>query len=734
MLTSPAEDDNPRLQCRRVNMYTKNCSDVDYHENQATSRQMHANSAVLFQDGNVNANTFVQHHGRIVEGFNNDFQGHNGGLHVTNNFHSGTYINSSNTCPETENNKNVIEYNRQEWNSEINNEQNLRNVDVFGGNICNTNSFHELSSSQYGQSSSEPLKKIAQSETNLFQPKSFNHDAEYSAFKKVNKSSFYECQNVEQNFENIFNAHYQTNIAGVQDSGSFDFVPEVDNTIRDKFFVHRGNKNSVHEPLDIDKRSTNNDSLCSVTSDETEGFEIIDWDKNDTIENADISDQLQLSKAYITPSTSPQLDLSHLQDFLTATVTPEDIRDELKSVDGDVKIFSNGIDDFTDEFFVIADQNDDYEANCKEETISDNQKESNKGDDKGQINETEVKKERDTSEVKHCYKCGKVIKKTTKPADTEIKTSTENVERKVTETSQSNDTKMEQPPEQSQPVVQRREGPRLQLPTPPFISVDSLLYEADTETGTARIIGRGSFGQVYKVRFSDPNYYHLPVVVKEFLEEFSNSRDIIEEAQRLYYLQDTGYVPVCYGLLCFNDSNRPKYGIVQEYVGTGLTLEQMLWDQYQFPVEVWLSISYQCCDGLSRFHEKGILLNDIKTNNIIMEFRHNAVKIKFIDFGLATDMRGKRYKNTKSLDNYVYLAPEVRKHGQWTNIASDIYSLGYMLGQLYNFTGLNVLDVISNLSMDQDPEMRLPVQGAASLIHDSIVKSGYDPGVLCLNI
>ncbi|XP_060601835.1 uncharacterized protein LOC132755064 [Ruditapes philippinarum] len=266
----------------------------------------------------------------------------------------------------------------------------------------------------------------------------------------------------------------------------------------------------------------------------------------------------------------------------------------------------------------------------------------------------------------------------------------------------------------------------LTLETPPFIAVNSLHYEADPETGKAKVVGRGSFGQVYKARFSDPRFNHLPIVIKEFDEEFTNSKEIIEEAKRLNYLQDTRYVPICYGLLCFGSPVQPKYGIVQEYVGTGLTLEQMLWDQYELPLEYWFRIAIQCCEGLARFHDKGILLNDIKTNNILLEFEDHSVRIRYIDFGLATDMRGKRYKNSRSLEDFVYLAPEVRKYGKITTVASDIYSLGFILEQIKKYTGVNELVVIARLCMERDPEKRLPPWKAAKLLKDHMIKLGFD--------
>ena len=272
-------------------------------------------------------------------------------------------------------------------------------------------------------------------------------------------------------------------------------------------------------------------------------------------------------------------------------------------------------------------------------------------------------------------------------------------------------------------------GP-LQLETPPYFSADAIQYIGyPSSAENALVVGRGSFGVVYRAQFADPNFRDLPIVVKEFEEEFSNIKDIIVEAQRLFYLHDTGYVPICYGILCYAVDGRQKLCIIQEYVGTGQTLEQLIWEPEDLPMHMWFHIALQCCEGLERFHRKGILLNDIKSNNILLEFGNNLVKIRYIDFGLATDMTGKRYRNTKSLEKFYYLAPEVRKKGQLTDMASDVYSLGFMIDQIRKASGLQGLYTAAHLCMDDDPAMRLPVQGAINLIMKEIMKLGLPPSI-----
>ena len=256
---------------------------------------------------------------------------------------------------------------------------------------------------------------------------------------------------------------------------------------------------------------------------------------------------------------------------------------------------------------------------------------------------------------------------------------------------------------------------------PIVYSADAVEYLVDSETGEAKTCGKGSFGQVYNARFSDPSLYHIPIVVKEFDEEFTSKKEILQETQRLMFLQDTGYVPICYGMIELSNADRRTYGIIQEFVGDGTTLEQILWERMKMPLCSWLTIALQCCDGLARFHDKGILLNDIKSNNIIIIFYGNGyVCIKYIDFGLATDMRGRSYRNTKSLEEFVYLAPEIRLGHARTNIASDIFSLGYMLDQIHHFADVKELKFVASLCMNDNPHFRIPVKAAVSVIEEQM--------------
>ena len=507
-----------------------------------------------------------------------------------------------------------------------------------------------------------------------------------------------------------------------------DFCPDLESDLRnmscqDKeennfknqwspFHQNRDSDTMFYDYRQPDEVSLMSERSCySTTSGEEEGgYEIVDWSKyNDSYRKYE-NGAKHRSGAINSPLTTPVIDLSALDGYYTAPNSPDIAREQWQSYSEESCLWpyhdKDAILDYPHHYGATSGKLQTTEVIDTRHRVQSDRLPTNYQRTNGVHQENTL-----------CCKCGK---------STEViegQYERDNVEYK----NKIHDYNNQHGQAKQEERTAKKDFKNLRLDTPPFISVQSLHYEADPETEKAKVVGRGSFGQVYKARFSDPMFNHLPIVIKEFDEEFTNTKEIIEEAKRLNYLQDTRYVPICYGLLCFGSPIQPKYGIVQEYVGTGLTLEQMLWDQYELPLEFWFRIAVQCCEGLARFHDKGILLNDIKTNNILIEFAEYSVRIRYIDFGLATDMRGKRYKNTRSLEDFVYLAPEVRKRGRTTTVASDIYSLGYILEQIKKYTEVNELTVIARLLMDRNPDARIPPREAASLLKNHMVKLGYDP-------
>ena len=94
---------------------------------------------------------------------------------------------------------------------------------------------------------------------------------------------------------------------------------------------------------------------------------------------------------------------------------------------------------------------------------------------------------------------------------------------------------------------------------------------------------------------------------------------------------------------------------------------------------------YKLAVNLERMHNKGILHNDIKADNTLVDVRPNDVRIYYIDFGQASFRSGSTWlppdecDGSEDLDDYI--APEVRS-GYHSSPKSDIYSLGVIFGDI----------------------------------------------------
>ncbi|XP_064613114.1 uncharacterized protein LOC135476900 [Liolophura sinensis] len=211
------------------------------------------------------------------------------------------------------------------------------------------------------------------------------------------------------------------------------------------------------------------------------------------------------------------------------------------------------------------------------------------------------------------------------------------------------------------------------------------------------VIGEGSFG-IVAIRTMTGG---KEVVTKSFEDDIS-SEDILTEARLLACLRDTGCVPTMFGV-CYSSDFR--ISIVQEYCAAGVTLYDVLTDEvYGLSNDTWLTIIKQITRGLRDIHRKGVLLNDLKEDNVLVDSRSPNVRAVFIDFGLATFKQGRLYHiSEEERQLCAHLAPEVLT-GQPTRPSSDVYSLGRMLENISFECDLCGLCAIADGCLDCEPQ------------------------------
>ncbi|XP_046554936.1 uncharacterized protein LOC124264244 [Haliotis rubra] len=246
----------------------------------------------------------------------------------------------------------------------------------------------------------------------------------------------------------------------------------------------------------------------------------------------------------------------------------------------------------------------------------------------------------------------------------------------------------------------------IQIPTLPSDMVD---YKVESDGLTEIVIGSGGFGDVYAATLMVSPGQSRDVVVKEHFTDKTTQESIANEAKITMYLESTGCVPICYGLLSDEEDG---YNIVMEYVGTGQTLYDVM-RELELPRLHWLNIVCQLVSGLNKIHKKDVLINDIKSDNILVDMSGELPLVKFCDMGTASYKSGVTYRG--DMKNCVHLAPEACAHAE-TTAACDVFSLGRVLKKIHGVSHISTLLVLSDLCMAEEPSSRPTLEAANQLL------------------
>ena len=188
------------------------------------------------------------------------------------------------------------------------------------------------------------------------------------------------------------------------------------------------------------------------------------------------------------------------------------------------------------------------------------------------------------------------------------------------------------------------------------------------------LLGRGGMGEVYRaddlklgqqvaLKFLSRNFAADPAQVELLFDEVRMARKVSHP--NVCRVWDVG------------EANGHHY-VSMEYVD-GEDLSSLLRRIGHLPEDKAIEISRQLCAALAAAHDEGILHRDLKPANIMLDGRG---RVKLTDFGLAgvAEVRA---------GTPLYMAPE-QVSGESVSVASDLYSLGLVLHEL--FTGRKVFD------------------------------------------
>ena len=275
-------------------------------------------------------------------------------------------------------------------------------------------------------------------------------------------------------------------------------------------------------------------------------------------------------------------------------------------------------------------------------------------------------------------------------------------------------------------VVDRAILTRFPLDNVPIVSASDLKPPIEGADKTSSI-GRGTFGEVFlnhlgsaavavksqtiRKRSKDNHDYDTEKMIS--LNHFRT----IKEAIVHLLVADHHSFPNCFGIT----DHESNPALVVEFLGdqeTGVVYSLSKAIKIKFPTlanQEWLDVTDDILEGIRTMHERDLLHNDIKPNNVLLRRGRHRWHALIIDMGnvTAVDMpHCNRSLTEKEIEGYqlgvVYqhLAPEYVLELEHTNIQTDIYSLGKILHEVARITNNAELFNLASAMIDSKPHLR----------------------------
>jgi serine/threonine protein kinase len=213
-------------------------------------------------------------------------------------------------------------------------------------------------------------------------------------------------------------------------------------------------------------------------------------------------------------------------------------------------------------------------------------------------------------------------------------------------------------------------------------------------------LGRGAMGVVYKA--FDPEIGRT-VALKVMSEQLARDKEFhnrfLREARGAGILQHPNIVTV-YEL---GEWQGAPF-IAMEFL-EGRSLEDILKNGKNTPLEKQLDIVTQVCRGLNYAHARGVVHRDIKPANVMVT---NDGVAKIVDFGIARLADQKLTPTGPVLGTVSYMSPE-QLHGKTLDGRSDIFSVGVMLFEALTsvlpFAAEDTGSAVTNILFRQPPSL-----------------------------
>jgi serine/threonine protein kinase len=201
-----------------------------------------------------------------------------------------------------------------------------------------------------------------------------------------------------------------------------------------------------------------------------------------------------------------------------------------------------------------------------------------------------------------------------------------------------------------------------------------------------RLLGQGGFAAVYEAqdRVLDRRVAIKQLLLDKVTDEKSVKR-FVQEARIAAALEHPNVVSIHAMRL-----EEKRFYMIMEYLPGG-SLRDLLNQQGKLPVEQAVHQAIGICEGLAKFHAKGIVHRDIKAENILLTADGRP---KVADFGIAHVPEAVGGMGLTQVgfqpSTLLYSSPE-QVRGETVDARSDVYQIGELL--YYMLAGQHYIDI-----------------------------------------
>ena len=236
------------------------------------------------------------------------------------------------------------------------------------------------------------------------------------------------------------------------------------------------------------------------------------------------------------------------------------------------------------------------------------------------------------------------------------------------------------------------------------------------------VLGKGVFGKCFRGKLAN-----LDVCIKVFREEEMYQSTFAVEATLLSQCCHANF-PWLYGAVF-----HPKAIIISLHAveGNSITIHSTCCSgckdpEKMFSRENWKKILYGVISAICYLHNKSILHNDIKGNNVVIDKRGAEVSSILIDLGKGCYIKdAKSYhlssdaRRRKHVKQYPHIAPDLIDGHCNQSKKSDVYSLGRIVKQVNDcHLKIPALESLSSLCMEYYCEKRLQMTDINTFVYN----------------